>query len=61
MDFSICGGLEKEMELVGNMLEEKCEKEVQIRKASDRVVAVVLAFEWDVLRLICGYALQRKD
>ena len=42
------------------MVEELCE-EVQIRKASDRVMVVVLAFEWDVLRLICGYALQRED
>ena len=31
---------------------------VEIRRVSDRVMAVVLVFEEHVLRLICGYALQ---
>ena len=35
--------------------EELCEKVVEVRKVSDRVMTVVV-FEEDVLRLICGYA-----
>ena len=31
---------------------------VDLRRVSDRVMAVVLIFKEDVLRLICGYALQ---
>ena len=38
--------------------EELCEKVVEVRWVSDRVMAVVLVFEEDVLRLTCGYALQ---
>ena len=37
--------------------EELCEKVGKIRRMSDRVLAVVLAFEEDVLGLTCGYAL----
>ena len=36
---------------------ELCEKVVEVRMVSDRVMTVVV-FEGDVLRLICGYALQ---
>ena len=38
--------------------EEPCEKVVEARRVSDRVMAVVFVFEEDVLRLICGQALQ---
>ena len=38
--------------------EELCEKVVEVRMASDRVMTVVLVIEEDVPRLICGYALQ---
>ena len=31
---------------------------LQLRRVSDRVVTAVLVFEEDVLRLICGYAVQ---
>ena len=34
------------------------EKVVEVRRVSDRVMRVVVVFEEDVLRLICGYALQ---
>ena len=37
--------------------EELCEEVVEVRRVSDRVMTVVV-FEEDVLRLICGYALQ---
>ena len=36
--------------------EELCEYVVEVRRASDRVMTVVVVFEEDVLRLICGYA-----
>ena len=43
---------------VGVMLkEEMCEKLVEVRRISDRVVTLVV-FEEDVLRLICGYVPQ---
>ena len=35
-----------------------CEQLVEVQRVSDRVMAVVLVFEEDVLRLICGYAAQ---
>ena len=38
--------------------EELCEKVVEVRRVSDRVMAVVLVFEEYVLRLISRYALQ---
>ena len=38
--------------------EELCENVLEVRRVSDRVMTVVV-FEEDVLRLICGYALQR--
>ena len=50
-----CGGLEKDMELVVWELlvkEELCEKVVEVRMVSDRVIAVGLELEEDVLRLI---------
>ena len=34
---------------------ELCEKVVEVRRASDRVMTVVV-FKEDVLRMICGYA-----
>ena len=38
--------------------EELSEKVVEARNVSDREMIVVLVFEEDVLRWICGYALQ---
>ena len=38
--------------------EELCENVVEVRRVSDRVMTVVFIFEEDVLRLICGYAIQ---
>ena len=40
------------------VMEEQCEKTVEVRRVSDRVMTVVVVFEEDVLRLICGYAPQ---
>ena len=40
------------------MKEELCEKVVEVRRVSDRAMAVVLAFEEDVLKILCRYALQ---
>ena len=42
---------------VGIMVEELCETVVEVRRVSDRVMTVVV-FEEDVLRFICGYAVQ---
>ena len=39
------------------MKEELCEKLVEVRRKSDRVMALVLAFE-EVTRVICAYAPQ---
>ena len=39
------------------MKEELCEKLVEVRRVSDRVMSVIV-FEEDVLRLICGYVPQ---
>ena len=39
--------------------EEQCFKVVKIRQVTDRVMEVVLLSE-DVLRLICGHALQSR-
>ena len=41
-----------------NVKEELCEKVVEVRRVSDRVMAVVVVYEEDVLRLICGYGMQ---
>ena len=38
--------------------EELCEKVVEVRRVSYRVVTLVVVFEEYVLRLICGYAPQ---
>ena len=35
-----------------------CVKVVEVRTVSDRLIAVVLVFEKDVLRMTCGYAPQ---
>ena len=44
---------------VGFMVkEELCEKVVEVRRVSDSLMTVGVVFEEDVLRLICGYALQ---
>ena len=44
---------------VGDMVkEELCEKVVEVRMVSDRVMSVVVVFDGDVLRLTCGYAPQ---
>ena len=37
---------------------ELCKEVVEVRRVCDRVMALVLVFEEDVLRLTCGYALQ---
>ena len=38
--------------------EELCEKVVEVRRKSDRVMAIVLVFEEEVVRVICGYGPQ---
>ena len=38
--------------------EELCEKVVEVRRISDRVMTIVVVFEEGVLRLICGYTPQ---
>ena len=38
--------------------EELCEKVLEVRRVSDRVMTLVVVFEEDVRRLICGYAPQ---
>ena len=44
---------------VGVMVkEEQCEKVVEVRCASHRVMTIVVVFEEDVLRLICGFDVQ---
>ena len=44
---------------VGVIVKEKlCENALEVRGVSDRMMTVVAVFEEDVLRLICGYALQ---
>ena len=41
---------------VGDMVKvEMCAKVVEVRRVSDRVMIVVVVFEEDVLRLICGW------
>ena len=41
---------------VGVMVkEELCEKVVEVRRKSDKVMTLVLAFEGEVVRVICGY------
>ena len=44
---------------MGVMVKEKlCEKVVEVRRVSDRVMTIELCFEEDVLRPICWYAMQ---
>ena len=38
------------------MEEEFCEKVVEVERKMDRVMAMVLAFEKEVIRVICAYA-----
>ena len=38
--------------------EELCEKVVEVRRKSDRIMAMVLAFEGELVRLICAYGPQ---
>ena len=40
------------------MKEELCEKVLEVRRMSDRIMAVVFVFEEDVLRLTCVYVLK---
>ena len=40
------------------MKEELCEKVVEVRRVNHGVIAVVMVFEENVLKQICGYALQ---
>ena len=40
------------------MKEELCDNVVEVRRKSDRVMAMVLAFEEEVIRVICGYGPQ---
>ena len=55
-----CGGLEIMMEgSVGTLVKEELgEKVVEVRRQSDRVMAMVLVFEEEVIRVICVYAPQ---
>ena len=47
------------MGVVGILVkEELCEKVVEVRRKSDRVMAMVLVFEGEVIRVICAYAPQ---
>ena len=43
---------------VGVLVKELCEKAVEVRRKSDRVMTVVMAFEEEVVRIICLYGLQ---
>ena len=40
------------------MKEELCEKVVEVRSKNDRVMAMVLVFEEEVIGVICAYAPQ---
>ena len=40
------------------MVKDLCEKVVEVKMASDRVMTLVAVFEEEVLRLICGHAPQ---
>ena len=40
------------------MKEELCEKVVEVRRKSDRVIAMVLIFKEEVITVICAYAAQ---
>ena len=40
------------------MKEELCKKVVDVQRKSDRVLAMVLVFEEEVIRVICAYAPQ---
>ena len=40
------------------MKEELCKKVIEDRRKSDRVMAMVLAFEEEVIRVICAYVPQ---
>ena len=42
------------------MKEKLCEKVVEVRRVSDRVMTVVV-FEEDMMTLICGYAPQNRS
>ena len=42
------------------MKEELCEKVVEVRRKSDRVMAVVMALEEEVVRIICVYGPQQS-
>ena len=54
-----CSGKGDRVGCVGAMVKEELfEKVVEIRKACDRVMSFVLAFEEDMLRQICLYPLQ---
>ena len=41
--------------------EELCEKVVEVRRKSDRVMAMMLVFEEEVIRVICAYATRLED
>ena len=44
---------------VGVMVEEElCEEMMEVKRINDRVLTLIVVFEEDVLRLICGYAPQ---
>ena len=38
-----------------NLIWINCEQVVEVRRVSDRVMAVIVVFDEDGLRLICGY------
>ena len=43
------------------MKEELCEKVVAVRRKSDRIMAIVLVFVKEVIRVTCAYALQVEN
>ena len=44
---------------MGAMVKELCEQVVEVRRVNNRVIALVLFFKGDVLRLSCECALKR--
>ena len=41
---------------VGISVKELCEKAVVVRRKSDKVMAIMLVFEEEVIRVLCAYA-----
>ena len=55
-----CGGLEKEMKLVVRELwrSSSCTNVVEVRRVCDGAMTLVVVFDEDVLRWMCGHAPQ---